>query len=90
MSMLKIAMVTSLRNSCFALECENETEFDFSSECAIYWYASDWYDGDADPLYRVLCESRYRPSCLTSGIDDCEDDIAEMMYYHLQREFPVQ
>jgi hypothetical protein len=56
----------------------------FSIEAAIYWFASDWYDGQADPLYSVLCQSRYKPSCLCRGVENEDDDLARDMYDYLQ------
>lgn len=51
---------------------------DFDLECAIYWFAAHNYDGQTSDLYRVLCESHYRP-----GVFEAQPDpfsIAGMLY----------
>jgi len=57
-----------------------ENAFKWSSEIAIYWLCNDWHDGQASLLYSILSTSTYQPSCLTSGIEDEEDDLAHDMY----------
>jgi hypothetical protein len=62
----------------------NDIDMRFTIECAIYWFAHDWYDGDGDPLYEVLCTSKFRPSCLHGGVHSGDDDLAIAMYEYLE------
>ena len=41
----------------------------FDLECAIYWFAAHNYDGQASNLYRVMCESHYRPGVFEAQPD---------------------
>jgi hypothetical protein len=34
---------------------------------AVYWFASEWYIGQRDPLYAVLSVCPFRPGCLARG-----------------------
>lgn len=63
--------------------------FTLSAEIAIYWFANDYHGGQAHPLYSVLSTSVYRPSPLTSGIEDEGDDLAQDMYEDLVCVFNV-
>ena len=48
-------------------------------EVGLYWYAHDYYDGQADELYSILSTSPYKPGPTMSGVED-EGEIAEMIY----------
>ena len=55
---------------------------EWNTHVAIYWFANDYHGGQSHPLYEVLCQSGYRPSCLASDIED-EDEVAQSMYEDL-------
>ena len=57
-----------------------DTSFTHSAEVAIYWLANDYHEGQTSELYSILSTSPYSPSCLTSGIKDEDDEIAQNMY----------
>jgi len=52
---------------------------------AIFWYAYAWHRGKGSDLYRVLCESPWRPSENRQFADD--QDIIRM-FGDLERAFP--
>ena len=58
----------------------NQASFDM--EAAIYWFASDWHNGQASELYSVLSTSQYHPSPLHRGASD-EGELCAMMYESL-------
>lgn len=57
---------------------------DFEMHCAIYWYASAFYDGQGSELYAVLCCSPYGPGRNESGPGE---DIASSIYDALVTEY---
>jgi hypothetical protein len=63
--------------------------FHLSSEIALYWFASDYHSGQASDLYSILSTSPYRPSPLTSSIEDEGDELAFDMYDDLRAVFNV-
>ena len=63
----------------------DEEEMDNEAEIAIYWFASNWHEGQASELYSILSTSPYHPGSLTSF--DTEDDTVKNMYYMLEDEF---
>ena len=67
----------------------DRASFERSAEIAIYWFASNYHGGQAHPLYSVLSTSVYRPSPLTSGIEDEGDELAQDMYEDLVCVFNV-
>ena len=52
----------------------------FDTEAAMYWFASDWHNGQSSNLYMALCKSPYHPSMLENG---CPDDGAADCYTEL-------
>ena len=56
---------------------------EFDVEAAIYWLASDYHGGQWSNLYRALCASPFRPSCLHHEVAD-EGDGADYLYRHLR------
>jgi hypothetical protein len=47
----------------------------FSRESAIYWFANYWHSGQWSDLYKVLCQSEYKPSILSKNAkDDLKED----------------
>ena len=67
----------------FPVSMLGPVEFLWASEVAIYWFSSDYHGGQSSNLYKALCQSRYRPSCLCGGIEDEDMDFAEDMYNFL-------
>ena len=51
---------------------------EFDLECAIYWFAHHNYDGQGSDLYRLMCDSPYRPGAFEAQPD--LDSIAGEMY----------
>ncbi len=47
---------------------------EWTTEPAIYWFASDWHGGQWSNLYAALCASPYTPSRLESA---CPEDAQE-------------
>lgn len=51
------------------------TAFDIAS--GLYWYASDWYDGQWHPLYALMGALQYRPGLSENGP---EEGLAQDVY----------
>jgi hypothetical protein len=53
---------------------------------AHYWFCSDWYDGQRDPLYARLCRilKHFTPGCLSRGPDS---ENAQAIYDNLVEKF---
>lgn len=62
-------------------------EGDDSIPVAIYWFAHDYHGGQRDEFYSILSTSDYRPSRLSHGIQDEQDEIAKMMYEDLVEKY---
>lgn len=58
-------------------------EWTFSVECAIWWFANDYHEGQWSELYSILSTSQYRPSPLSRSIEDEDDPDARMVYQAL-------
>jgi hypothetical protein len=58
--------------------CPYADEFD--TECAIYWFASDYHGGQSSNLYAALCGSEYHPGMLEN---ECPPDGAADCYAEL-------
>jgi hypothetical protein len=58
----------------------------FDIEAAIYWFASDNYEGMSDPLYGVLSLSKFKPGPAHSSVED-EGETAAEIYNHLKSKF---
>lgn len=69
------------------LKGEGKSEWKFDIESAIYWFASDYHDGQWSNLYSVLSTSDYRPGPMETGLDSDENFGAKMMYEHLVSKF---
>lgn len=61
----------------------------FSKIVGLYWYCSDWHSGMSSWQYRVLSTSNYRPSALTSGVSDEQDEEAQEYYNKLVHKFEI-
>lgn len=57
---------------------DESNEFDI--EAAIYWFANGYHGGQNSNLYSVLSTSQYKPSPISSSIEDEESEIASEMY----------
>lgn len=57
-------------------------------EVAIYYFASDYHDGQSSDLYKILSQSEYKPGPLSTLRN--EGEIAEMMYMDLVQKFEYQ
>ena len=86
MEELKAEMLAKLREYGEGLYDVDDPCYTFDMEAAIYWYASDWHDGQWSDLYAILSTSEYVPGILTSGADDVSETCAEL-YEVLEREF---
>lgn len=62
--------------------------FDFDRESAIWWFASQWYNGQFSNLYKALCQSPYKPSPLAQGRPN-EGEIVDMIIEELEAEFTM-
>jgi hypothetical protein len=47
---------------------------EFTTEAAIYWFASDYHSGQGSDLYKALCASPYTPGALEA---ECPEDAQE-------------
>jgi hypothetical protein len=47
-------------------------------EAAIYWFAADYHSGQWSSLYRILCESDYKPSPIERGVQEVGGEAGEM------------
>jgi hypothetical protein len=65
---------------------DDEKSAEFDREAAIYWLANDWHDGQSDPLYAVLSQSKYNPGPSHSEVDD-EGEMVTKMYHALVNKF---
>lgn len=65
-----------------ARECPYLDEF--STEPAIYWFASDWHGGQSTNLYAALCASEYTPGAFENA---CPDDSAMEAYETLREQY---
>lgn len=54
---------------------------------AIYWTASQFYDGQGDPLYSALCATEYEPGTCSRGPDP--DSGAAMLAEELRLVFAI-
>jgi hypothetical protein len=61
------------------LDPHEEASNNFDIEAAIYWFASDWYDGQFSDLYKILSTSDFKPSPLHRSVKD-EGEGAKDMY----------
>lgn len=82
---LKRRMLARLEDA-FKGSVSSGSEFEFDAESAIYWYASDNYTGQNDPLYSILSTSKFRPGPSHRSVKD-EGEIAAMMYTELKNAF---
>lgn len=63
-----------------------ESDSDFETEAAIYWFASDFHGGQSSALYEVLSESEFHPGPSHSSVRD-EGGETEMLYRELVKTF---
>jgi hypothetical protein len=59
----------------------------FSKLVGLYWYCYDYHNGMGSWQYRVLSTSKYRPSILTSNIEEESDEDAQDYYDKLVTKF---
>ena len=59
--------IDTLREKLRHFGVEDDADFRFDREGAIYWYASDYHAGQSSDLYAVLCESGYQPGPMMSS-----------------------
>jgi hypothetical protein len=50
-----------------------DNEWEFSRECAIYWFCSLWHGGQSSEIYSTLSTSEYRPGC-SETLESLEDN----------------
>lgn len=67
------------------LKREGKAERKFDVESAIYWFCSDYHNGQTSNLYSALSTSKYRPGAYQNGVED--GSTAEMIYNHLVQNF---
>lgn len=65
----------------------NEEGLEDSILIASYWIAHDYHDGMWSNLYKLMCQSPYKPGPLKSCIEDEEDDLAVLLYDIIREEF---
>lgn len=58
---------------------------EFDHEEAIYWFASDWHNGQWSNLYSALCTSPYKPGPLANGPEP--GGAGAMLYVDLEQEY---
>lgn len=54
---------------------DNPSDDDADAYCAIYWFASDYHNGQRSNLYSVLSTSPYRPGMCERGPDGWAFDL---------------
>lgn len=54
----------------------------FSAACALYWYCTNWHQGQSSDLYSILSKLDYRPGALEHGPDP--DGIEAIIYSDLE------
>ena len=85
MSELHDLMVDHLKKQFGAL-VDWEEGADFDVEAAIYWFASDYHEGQWSQLYEVLSESEFSPGPTHRSVKN-EGEQAEMFYDELVATF---
>lgn len=82
----RYTMLESLRATFAGSIDPDENGLDFDTESAVYWFASDYHNGQWSNLYRALCSSPYTPSRLARGIES-ESELSQEMYAFLVEKF---
>jgi len=83
----KEEMVNFLKNKFKGLVDFNDSGTDFDIESAIYWFASNYYNGQWSNLYSVLSTSQFKPGPSHRSIEDEESEIGNEMYNALANEY---
>jgi hypothetical protein len=78
-------MLAVLREQIWSL-ADDEDDYKFSAEAALYWFANDWHGGQDSNLYSVLSTSPYRPGVSLRDVEE-EGWLANQMYEILETEF---
>lgn len=84
---LRTKMKVFLFRKCQGLLDPREKESnEFDMEAAIYWFASDYHEGQDSELYSVLSTSKYKPGRSIKSIDD-EAEFVQDFYNILVDEY---
>ena len=65
---------------------KNEDGFEIEVEVGMYWFAREFYKGQTSNLYKVMCNSQYRPGLAQFSVVG-EGALAEEIYCLLKEAF---
>lgn len=81
--MIKEELINYLKKE-YGKLLDNET-IENDGEVAIYYFATDYHEGQNSDLYNILCDSEYKPNSFSTL--NSEGETVEMLYMDLVQTF---